>query len=384
MDSLLPRYYDNLSDALRPKRVTVIYGPRRIGKTTLIGKYLKTLQSPALSVTGDDLRVAATLSSQDQKLILAWAEGFEHIVIDEAQRIPNIGQALKILIDARPELTLITTGSASFELTNKVGEPLTGRQTPLEMFPMSLLELSQTTNTHHLTEQLPDMLIYGMYPEVRTASTARDKQFILNELTSSYLLKDILEFEKIKGTKILHDLLTLIAFQVGNEVSHRELASQLGIDYKTVGRYLDLFEKSFILYNLRGYSRNLRSEITRTSKYYFYDTGVRNAIIANFNSLDRRNDVGALWENFMIMERIKTRSYLGIPGQNYFWRTWEQKEIDLIEERDGSLFAYEFKWSNKKQPRAPKQFTEAYPGSHFIVVTPNNWSDFASPVETHL
>lgn len=379
MENLIPRQYDNLSNFMRDKRVTVIYGPRRVGKTTLIANFIASAPHPVLSVTGDDTRTSAILSAQEKDSILAWAEGYKTIIIDEAQKIPYIGQALKILIDARPELTIIATGSASFELNTKLGEPLTGRQTPLQMFPVSLLELSQSATTFQLNERLEDFLIYGTYPEVLTATNHAEKRFILDELSSSYLLRDILEFEHVKGTKILRDLLALIAFQIGNEVSLSELASQLGIDSKTVTRYLDLFEKSFILYNVRGFSRNLRSEVTRTSKYYFYDTGVRNAIIANYNPLNMRDDVGALWENFMVMERLKTRHYLNIPGQSYFWRTWEQKEIDLIEERAGSIWAYEFKWSNKKQPKAPKQFTETYLNATFSVISPDNWQDFLLP-----
>lgn len=370
---MFKRCYDNLSDFMLDGRATVIYGPRRVGKTTLVHEYLSSQQARTLEVIGDNIRIRNLLSSQDRDEILSWANDYEVIFIDEAHRIPDIGWALKLLIDARPELKIIATGSASFNLAGKVGEPLTGRQVPLQLYPMSIFELLNQFNKFEIKERLPDFLVYGMYPEVLTANSVTRKQIILDELVSSYLFKDILEIERVKNSKILSDLLSLLAFQIGNEVSLNELAGRLKIDVKTVGRYIDLFEKSFVLYNLRGFSRNLRNEITTKSKYYFYDTGVRNALIGNLNGLSLRNDVGHLWENFMVIERLKSRSYKNILGRDYFWRTWEQNEIDLIEDRAGSIYAYEFKWSPAKSTKSINKFLEVYPNSVFKAISPDNF-----------
>jgi predicted AAA+ superfamily ATPase len=359
-----------------PKRVTVIYGPRRVGKTTLINRYLDGMPGKAiLRASGDNLSDRDLLSSQNKKLLLDWASGYDTVFIDEAQRIGEIGWGLKILIDARPKLKIIATGSSSFDLAGKFGEPLTGRQVPLRMYPLSIGELQKTMNDFELKQNLEDFLIFGMYPEVRTAPSSEQKRIILHELTEAYLLKDILELERIKRPKVLVNLLTLIALQSG-EVSLNELSNTLGVDIKTVARYLDLLEKCFVLYNLRGFSRNLRNEITKKSKYYFYDTGIRNAVINNFNPLSLRNDAGQLWENCMIMERLKAREYGGVYANDYFWRTWEQQEIDLLEEYGGALHGYEFKWSVKKVPRVPGVFKENYPDASYEVVNPGNFLEF--------
>jgi len=376
MKQHIPRIYDDLTPLFQEGRVTVLYGPRRVGKTTLVRRYFASQKLRTLEAVGDDIVVRNLLSSQDRTAILAWVEGYDALFLDEAQRVPDVGWALKILIDARPNLKIIATGSASFELAGKMGEPLTGRQVPLQLYPIAIRELRTIpVNSHELTQNLADYLVYGMYPEVRTAKTNEQKQFVLQELVSSYLYKDILEVERVKSSKLLSDLLVLLAFQVGNEVSLNELAGQLGIDVKTVARYIDLFEKNFVLYNLRGFSRNLRNEITSKSKYYFYDTGVRNAIIGNLNPLTLRNDVGALWENFMVIERLKTRAYTSVLARDYFWRTWEQKEIDLIEDRGGKIHAYEFKWSPKKTATMPALFSETYPGSDFQAINQQNFLD---------
>jgi predicted AAA+ superfamily ATPase len=378
MDLYFHRAYEDLRNVMLPKRVTVFHGPRRVGKTTLINRFLYSLgpSSRIRRATGDNLSEIALLSSQEARLLLDWASGYDTVFIDEAQRIPNIGLSLKILIDARPELTIIATGSSSFDLAGKLGEPLTGRQLPIKLYPLSVGELRRTLNDFEIKQNLEDLLIFGMYPEVRTAASTAQKRIILNELIDGYALKDILELERIKKPRTLSNLLSLIALQVGSEVSLNELSGKLMIDMKTVERYLDLLEKSFVLYNLRGFSRNLRSEVTRKSKYYFYDTGVRNAVIQNYNPLTLRNDAGALWENFMVMERLKARSYGGLFAHDYFWRTWEQKEIDLLEDYGGRLHAIEFKWSPKKAAKIPAVFKEAYPDSSFDVVSPDNFLEW--------
>jgi predicted AAA+ superfamily ATPase len=382
MDSYFSRNYDDLSRVMMPGRVLVIYGPRRVGKTTLVEHYLSGLGGgqKILRASGDNLSDSNVLGSRESSLLLEWVSGYDVVFIDEAQRIPQVGLGLKILIDARPDLCVISTGSSGFDLSGKLGEPLTGRQVPLRLYPLSVKEMAFSMNDYELKANLEDFLIYGMYPEVRTAVSGERKQFILNELSNAYLLKDILELEHLKKPKLLLDLLTLIASQIGKEVSLNELSNSLKVDIKTVARYLDLLEKCFVLYNLRGFSRNLRSEVTRTSRYYFYDNGVRNALIRNFNPLKLRNDQGELWENFVVMERLKYRSYAPLFANDYFWRTWEQQEIDLIEEYDGLLHAYEFKWSTgagkSTGVKMPKTFAAAYPGSSFTVITPENFLDF--------
>lgn len=372
----IARIYYNLEKFLEPNKVLVIFGPRQAGKTTLVTDFLQKTALKYRIETGDNLKIAGLLSSLNFDEILNFAEGFELIVIDEAQRINNIGQALKILVDNIPNIKIIVTGSSSFELAGQVGEPLTGRKRTMNLFPVSQLELKKIYNDYDLKKDLDKYLVYGSYPAVVAKKSPAEKIITINEITESYLLKDIVELDKIKNSKVLLDLLRLLAFQVGSEVSLSELGRQLGIDYKTVARYLDLFEKSFVIYNLRGYSRNLRKEITKKSKYYFFDNGVLNSIINNFNPLETRNDVGKLWENFIFMERMKKRSYLNIFGNDYFWRTWDGSEVDLIEEREGKLFGYEIKWGNAKKIKAPKDWINTYSEAEYEVINQDNYLDF--------
>ena len=371
---LLPRFYQ-LDQYLEPNKVLVIYGSRQVGKTTLLKNFLASIDLKYKLDSGDNIRVQQILSSQEFSKIIEYASGYELIAIDEAQRIPNIGAGLKILVDQIPDIKVIATGSSSFELSGQIGEPLTGRKRTLILYPLSQLELAEIYNLYELKEKLSEFLVFGAYPTILTAQTKIDKISLLEEIVNSYLLKDILELEKIKASKILLDLLRLIAFQVGNEVSLTELGKSLGLDYKTVARYLDLLEKSFVLFNLRGFSRNLRKEITKKSKYYFYDNGIRNAIISNFNDLEKRDDLGKLWENFMVSECLKTQQYLNIFANNYFWRTWDQKEIDWIEERQGKLFGFEFKFSSDKT-KIPKEFLKVYPNAEIAIITRENYLEF--------
>lgn len=371
----LSRFHSNLGTYLQPNKVLIIYGPRRVGKTTLLSDFLATTTLKFKLDSGDNIRTQQIIGSQDFNELKEYAAGYELIAIDEAQKIPNVGDGLKILVDQVPGIRIIATGSSSFELSGTVGEPLTGRKTTLTLYPIAQLELATHFNRHELREQLPERLVFGSYPEVVTTDTRMAKASILEELVNSYVLKDILELERVKGSKILLDLLRLIAFQVGSEVSLSELGSQLGIDTKTVGRYLDLLERSFVLMNLRGFSRNLRKEVTKKSKYYFYDTGIRNAVISNFNPLEVRNDVGVLWENFFLIERLKTRSYQKLYANQYFWRTWDGKEVDLVEEREGKLFGFECKWSGEGGKHATA-WKSAYPGAEFSVVHKDNFLDF--------
>lgn len=370
-----PRFYQNLDHYLEKGKVLLLYGSRQVGKTTLLSDYLAVTKLKYKLCSGDDIRIQEILSSQDQSKILEYVSGYELLAIDEAQRIPGIGLGLKIIVDQVPDIFVIATGSSSFELAGQTGEPLTGRKKTLTLFPLSQIELTGLYNDYEMRERLPGWLIFGGYPAVLTKEAKEDKIAILNEIVNSYLLKDILELEKVKGSKVLLDLLRLIAFQVGSEVSLSELGRQLAIDYKTVARYLDLLEKSFVLFNLRGYSGNLRKEVTKKSKYYFYDNGIRNAIISNFNGLDLRDDVGRLFENFLVSERLKVQAYKRIFANNYFWRTWEQKEIDWIEEKEGKLYGFEFKYSGGKTKNL-KAFSGYYSNAETKLISKENYLDF--------
>ncbi|MCP4652894.1 MAG: ATP-binding protein [Candidatus Omnitrophica bacterium] len=371
----IPRIYDDLNKYLKPNKALILYGSRQVGKTTLLNKFLSQTSYRYKLDSGDNIKTQNVLGSRDFALIKEYAQGYDLIAVDEAQKIPSVGTGIKIIVDQMPGVMVIATGSSSFELAGQIGEPLTGRKNTLALYPISQLELIKLHNRCELKDRLEDFLVFGAYPEVVTAESKIDKIRIIEEISQSYLFKDILQLDKIRNSKILLDLVRLLAFQIGNEVSLSEIAKQLGIDYKTVGRYLDLLEKSFIIYNLRGFSRNLRSEIIKKSKYYFIDNGIRNAIISNFNSLELRNDIGALWENFLFIERLKKRTYKNIYANNYFWRTWTQKEIDLVEERDGKLFAFEFKWG-KTRVKPPKDWVQAYPESEFMVINQENYLDF--------
>ena len=376
---MIRRIYHPLEKHLQPGRVLVIYGPRRVGKTTLVQELLSRTTLKYRSDIGDDLPTANILGSRDVKRILQHVENLELYVIDEAQLIPGIGMGLKILADQRPDLKIIATGSSSFSLSQNIGEPLVGRKKTLTLYPISQQELLSTyLNKADLRSHLEEFLIYGSYPSVVTTTTLETKRDYLDELTGSYLLQDILTLEQIKSSATLVNLLKLLAFQIGSEVSLNELANQLNINVRTVGRYLDLLEKSFVIAKLSPFGRNLRSEVTQKSKYYFLDNGVRNSIISQFNSLDMRNEVGQLWENFLFVERLKRRSYTPIRNQTYFWRTYQGNEIDFLEEGDGAMVGYEAKWSTSAQPKAPKSWLEAYPEAIFEVVNPDNYLDFVT------
>jgi len=374
------RYYSNiLGSFLKPNKVLVIYGPRQTGKTTLVNKYLESL-SKEIKVyrgSGENLERRNTLESQEFSKSIPFFQGYDLIFIDEAQKIENIGSGLKIIVDQIPGIKIIATGSSSFSLSNKIGEPLVGRQTVLTLFPFAVLELKKELGSAYPFENMENLLIFGGYPEVITSSSRDEKITYLNQLRDSYLLRDLLELENIKNARKIFDLLRLIAFQIGKEVSLQELGTQLGMSKNSVERYLDLLEKSFVIINLRGFSRNLRKEITKTSRYYFYDNGVLNAIIGNFNYLKQRNDIGQLWENFLFTERMKKQSYYRLFANNYFWRTWDQKEIDLVEERDGKLFGYEFKYGKTKYIK-PKLFLKTYPTAQIELINRENYIDFVS------
>jgi uncharacterized protein len=366
---------DQKSTVLKQGKVFVLYGPRRTGKTELIKKIIQDADGKIFTGSGDNLEVREILSTQRLGQLESVFGNYNLIFIDEAQRIPEIGYGLKLLVDHFPEMTIIVTGSSSFDLVNKIGEPLTGRSITRTLFPLSVYEIYNQFGGMKIIQELDNLMIYGSYPEILNNLTSDDKKEYLISIRDSYLLKDILEFESVRNPSKITDLLKLLAFQIGNEVSINELSNSLGITKQSVERYLDLLEKTFIIKKVGGFSRNLRKEVVKTSRYYFWDNGIRNAMINNFNVLSQRNDVGMLWENFIFMERLKTKSYKRIFSNDYFWRTYDRQEIDLIEERDGKLFGYEFKLKTKKI-KAPKAFSEAYPGSEFHVISKDNFLEY--------
>ena len=365
---------EQLKAAIKPGKVVVIYGPRRVGKTTMIKKFLEN-EKDFIFVTGEDIFVRDYFSGESVEKLKDFIGNKDLLVIDEAQFIPKIGLHLKLIVDHLPHVRVIATGSSTFDLAKQVGEPLTGRQQIIKMYALSQMELCQIENRAETKAHLPQRLIYGSYPEIITMERDEERKTYLHELVSSYLFKDILAFEGIQKSKKLIDLLTLIAFQIGKEVSHHELATQLSMSNKTVEKYLHLFEEVFVLFNIRGFSRNLRKEVTKTSKYYFCDNGIRNALINNYNPLDRRDDKGQLWENYLVLERIKKQQYRHLWSHNYFWRTYDQKEIDWIEERDGKLFGYEFKWK-KENNKAAAFWLETYPTASFECIHTENYLPF--------
>lgn len=370
-----PRIYDNLEKYLEPGRVLVIYGPRRVGKTTILKSYLAKTTLKYLLETGDNIKFAELLGSGRLDDIKKYVQGYDLVALDEVQLIPNIGQGLKILADYVPNLKIIATGSSSFDIADKVGEPLTGRKNTLTLYPLSFLELSQKFTPLELARQLNDFLVLGMYPEVLTTENRTDKIRKLEEISNSYLFKDILALDGLRKSKVVVDLVKLLAFQVGSEVSINELAITLAISGKTVEKYLDLLEKSFVIKRVGALSRNLRDEVKSKSKYYFLDNGIRNAVISQFNDLTDRNDIGQLWENFVFAERLKTREYKKIYANVYFWRTYDGKEVDLVEEYGGKLHGVEFKWKDEHVHPAD-EFVRAYPDSEVKVINRDNFADF--------
>jgi len=375
--TMIKRAY-NIKELIKPNKVLIIYGPRRVGKTTLLDNFLKDTPLKYKIDSGDNIRVRQILGSQDFKQILEYMEGYELYAIDEAQQILGIGMGLKILVDNINGIYIIATGSSSFDLSSMTGEPLTGRKTAILLYPLAQKELLALYNRFELKEKLEDFLIYGSYPDVITAANKKEKIEVLEELVNSYLLKDVLALDNLKSSKTLIDLLKLLAFQTGSLVSFNELAAKLRIDVKTVAKYLDVLEKTFVIKKLSGFNRNLRNEITAKAKYYFIDNGIRNAVVSQFNALENRDDVGILWENFIFMERIKKMTYERImPVNFYFWRTYDGKEVDLVEENNGVLSSYELKWSKDKHNNKTRAlWNKTYPNAPLSVVNSENYLDF--------
>ena len=365
-----------LRHAVAPNRVVVVYGPRRAGKTTLLREYMRRHDPDALLVSGEDIDVRAYLESQSLARLRAFVGRRRTLIVDEAQHVRQIGLNLKLLADHVEGLRIIATGSSSFDLAQQTGEPLTGRKRTLLLLPLAQLELGAIETAHETRAALEPRLIHGSYPEVVLSESNDDREVYLRELISSYLFKDVLQLEGVRHADKLLRLLQALAFQIGREVSLAELGTRLAMSRNTVERYLDLLEKAYVIYGRLGFSRKLRKEIAKSRRYYFYDNGIRNGLINNFNPLTLRDDTGALWENYVVVERLKRNLYTGRRVESYFWRTYDRQEIDLVEERGGRLDGAEMKWSPKPGLRPPRAWQQAYPASSFRVVDRENYLDF--------
>ena len=363
-----------INDLKKSKKVILIYGPRQSGKTTLAKGVVEKSGLKTLYINGDQLKYVDILSSRDLTKLKGLVSGYELLFIDEGQRIPEIGIALKILHDEIPELKILVTGSSSFLLSGRVSESLAGRKKTYSLFPVSVKELSSTSNRFELNDKLEEWLVFGFYPEVLNITGHKDKEDYLLDIASSYIYKDIIELEQIKFPLKINDLLRLLAFQIGSQVSIHELGRQLGLNRETVERYLYLLEQAFIIFRVPAFSKNPRKEIRKSQKYYFYDLGIRNILINNLNPLNVRNDTGALWENFLFVERMKKLSYERVGYSRFFWRAYSGAEIDYVEEKEGAISAFEFK-SRSSKVRTPALWRDQYK-TDVEVVNRDNFFDF--------
>lgn len=377
MDTILRALQQRVEDRMKPQKVMLIFGPRRVGKTFLLKQIVQSFKGKSLILNGEDTDSIAMLEPISIANYRHVLEHVELLAIDEAQHIPDIGKKLKLIVDEVPDIRVIASGSSSFDLKNQAGEPLVGRGTQFVLLPFSQQEIGTVESPIESKRNLEARLIYGSYPEVVMLDTFAEKKEYLNDIVESYLLKDILAVDGIKNSAKIRDLLRLVAYQMGDELSCEEVGKQLGISKNTVERYLDLLQKVFVLYRLGGFSKNLRKEVTKSSKWYFTDNGVRNAVIRNFEPLSLRTDAdrGALWENYIITERLKRNQNERLGLEFHFWRTYDKQEIDLIEIGSGVMNAFEMK-SGKRSPSAPKAFADAYPEAQFAVVNMNNYSEY--------
>jgi len=361
---------DRVEEKLFKGKVVIVYGPRRSGKTTLIKQIQKKYRG-SLYLNCDEFSIRRALINKDSEELRVYIGNNRLVFLDEAQRVKNIGLTLKLLVDNFPEIQIVATGSSAFELSNEVVEPLTGRKHEFYLYPFSLQELSKVYSKAEIGRSLEKRMIFGSYPEV----VLHEEEEALREITKSYLYKDILQYQEVKNPDVLEKLLQALALQIGNQVSYSELANLVGVDKKAVERYIQLWEKAFVIFRIKPFSRNPRKEISKLRKIYFVDIGVRNALINNLNSVDLRQDVGAIWENFLVSERIKFEKNLMRTKNYYFWRTYQQEEIDWLEEAEGKLEGFEFKWKRSKL-RIPKAFSEAYPGVRVRLVNRDNYEEF--------
>ena len=362
-------------ECLKPNKVVIIFGSRRVGKTVLMSQIAEQFEGKKLILNGEDYDALALLENRSISNYRNLLEGIELLVIDEAQHIPEIGAKLKLMVDEIQEIKIMVSGSSSFDLFNKSGEPLVGRSNLFHLTTFSQAEISQIENRLQTQHNLENRLIYGSYPEVVLMNSNEERKEYLKNIVNAYLLKDILMVDGIKNASKMKELLQLIALQTGSEVSYEELGRRLGMSKNTVEKYLDLLSKTFVIFRLGAFNRNLRSEITKAGKWYFFDTGIRNALVSTFHSLSMRQDVGALWENYLISERIKKNLNEGINKETYFWRTYDKQEIDFVEVSGSEIAAFEFKWG-EKQPKAPVAFAQNYSQATFQVINKNNYLDF--------
>lgn len=376
MDYIARFAEEQIKAYLRPNKVVVILGPRRVGKTVLISKILSESTEPYLLLNGEDVATRELFERRSVQYLQSMLGGKKFLIIDEAQKVPDIGNALKLMVDEIEGLKVMVTGSSAFDVENYTGEPLTGRKMTFKLFGVSEGEIARKEDIVKRKDGLRERLIYGNYPELLQIHSRKEKHMYLRELLNSYLLKDILAFETIRNADKIIDLLRLVAFQVGSEVSIPELSNGLQLSRNTVEKYLDLLTKVFIIHKVGGFSRNLRKEINKSSKYYFLDNGIRNILAGNLNPVHLRNDMGVLWENYMIAERIKYQHYNDMLVYNYFWRTYDQQEIDWVEDRGGKLHGYEFKWNPNKKSKVPAAWKKAYPDAEYQVINPENYQDW--------
>lgn len=362
-----------LSRLFRGKAI-VVTGPRQVGKTTLLQMLMKETDRKTLYWNCDEPDIRQKLTNPTSTQIKSETATAELILIDEAQRVPNIGVTLKLLVDNFPDKQVVVTGSSALELSNSINEPLTGRKYEYNMFPFSAEELIEHHNGTEERRLLERRMLFGSYPEV--VNRPGEEHETLTSLVNSYLYKDVFAFQDVRKPEIIERLLQALALQIGSEVSFNELSRLLGLNSQTVQRYVDLLEKSFVVFHLKSFSRNLRNELKKSRKIYFYDNGVRNAVLGDFKPLQLRQDSGSLWENYLVSERMKHNSYSIFYGKSYFWRTQQQQEVDYLEDVDGTLHAFEFKWNPGKQPKLTETFAKSYPEHTFSIVNPENYQSF--------
>ena len=365
---------NDIIERISDKKSIILLGPRQCGKTTLLKSISGKLEKPLIWFNGDNPADARLLENSSLERLKSIILQNEIIIIDEAQDIPNIGKTIKLIIDYIGNVCPILSGSSSFELSSELNEPLTGRKYEFNLFPLSFKELVSHNDLRSELQQIEQRLIYGSYPEVLTNS-GREKE-LLNLLVSSYLYKDIFKFGNIRKPSELEKIVQLLAWQIGNEVNISEVAKSTGTTSNTVERYIDILEKAYIVFRLPAFARNVRNEIKKNNKIYFYDNGIRNAVIGNYSFISNRNDVGALWENYLVSERKKINSYNGFYGHSFFWRTQQQQEIDYIEEIDGKISAFEFKWNPNKKTRFPVTFTNSYHPERTEIIHRDNFESF--------
>ena len=368
-------YQSMINKKLKPNKVLVLLGARRVGKTQLVNEIIKNANEKVLALNGDDMETHNLLAMQSTANYKRVLGDCKFLVIDEAQEIPNIGKKLKLMVDTIPGLKVLITGSSAFEINNQIGEPLVGRTTTLHIYPLAQMEFAKKENYSDTKNNLEERLIFGSYPELLHINSKGDKINYLKEIVNNQLLRDILAFEGIKKRDKIIALLQIIAFRVGNEVSLESIGRELQISKNTVEKYLDLFSKVFIIYSVTGFSRNRDNEITKMKKWYFVDNGIRNAIINSFEPTNMRDDVGKLWEGYLNAERIKMLAYKEMFVSQYFWRTHTQQEIDRIEEANGKISGFEYKWG-KADAKAPTEFSKSYPDANFQTVNQDNYLDF--------